>query len=130
MIIFGTKSVTREVEGGVRERHMCARCDSLSELVEHTTRQYVTLYFLPIVPIGAAERMLRCTRCQTSYHMSARGNRPSPEGGTHGSTDHDTDMLHCPYCQQRLRVPPNSSGPVTLRCPACRGEFTIERNRS
>jgi uncharacterized protein YbaR (Trm112 family) len=124
MILFGTRSIVRVVPHGVRAARFCGKCHAVSELVEHRARRYFTLYFLPVFPIETAEHVLRCSRCKSTYHMAARGDRtPAAE-----TSSRDRDTLSCPYCQQMLRIPARAEGVVTLRCRACRGEFSIRRN--
>jgi hypothetical protein len=125
MIFFGTKSVVRAVGGGLRVTRPCGKCRGVSELVEHSARRYFTLYFVPVLPIGAAERVLRCTRCEATYLPTPEDYaRVAPSSGS------DPDVIQCPYCRQQLRVPKEPGGSLKLRCKVCRGEFDIAKRRN
>jgi uncharacterized protein YbaR (Trm112 family) len=97
----------------------------VSELVEHRVRRYFTLYFLPVVPISAEERVLRCARCQSTYFAT-----PEDYARAASASGPDPDVLRCPYCRQLLRVPRKAGDSLKLRCKRCRGEFDIEKSRS
>lgn len=126
MIVFGTKSVSRVVPQGRRETRVCGKCQMLTELVEHRIRRYFTLYFVPLIAISAAESVMQCERCESMYHLTASDYASAAT--PHAAPGSDT--VSCPCCQQVLRVPNTSTGALKLRCQACRGEFSIERNRA
>jgi hypothetical protein len=53
-ILFGAKTVKTPVKNGLNLRKYCDRCRLLSDLQEHSSRQYFTLFFIPVFPIKQA----------------------------------------------------------------------------
>jgi hypothetical protein len=79
LILFGTKTVFREVPDGRRVTEVCGRCRAASTLVEHRARRYFTLYFVPVLPISAAETVLHRARCEATYHWEGRLDITKPD---------------------------------------------------
>jgi hypothetical protein len=70
-ILFGSKTVKTPVKGGLNLRKYCDRCRLLSDLREHSFRQYFTLFFIPVFPISKGESLLICNRCGASFYAQS-----------------------------------------------------------
>lgn len=126
-VLFGEKSVLRDVKGAAPERAQCARCGFVSDLRLRTRRTWFTLYFLPVFPISRAEHVLVCNRCGASYYPGSTGFRdPQP-------VDEDADagktVLVCPACSGKMRIPLKLEKAIRVTCPHCRDQFTVSVTR-
>lgn len=79
MIIFGTKEVGRDDGGG---RFVCPNCGP-QEYRLKKVRRYVTLYFVPVFPMGGEKgEYVECRRCKTAWSTDVlRGTPPAPGAG-------------------------------------------------
>jgi uncharacterized Zn-finger protein len=132
-IIFGSKTVKRPVKDGLNLRKHCGRCRLLSDMQEHTSRQYFTLFFIPIFPISKGESSLVCNRCGASYHVqpedypgSERQSsiRPAGAGELGSAPNADKMVIVCEYCEGRLRIPMTGRR-LLVTCPHCKREFEV-----
>lgn len=64
MILIGTMNITRTRGNG--DFH-CPTCGSLREYVLKSRRPFLTLYFIPTLPIGASELFVRCKGCKSHW---------------------------------------------------------------
>ena len=92
-LLLGSKTVKTLVKNGLNLRKPCDRCRLLSDLREHSFRQYFTLFFIPVFPISKSESMLVCNRCGASFYLqpedhlrskmeSPRRRGPGPAAGS------------------------------------------------
>jgi hypothetical protein len=77
MILIGTMNITRTRGHG--DFH-CPTCGSLREYSLKSRRPFLTLYFIPTVPIGASELFVRCDGCKSNWdpailNMDARDHQ-------------------------------------------------------
>jgi hypothetical protein len=123
MLIFGTRTISRLVPNGMRITRFCGRCATSSELVEHRTRRYFTLYFIPVLPLDKADTVLTCSRCQASYY-------PTTEDYLHQvhrrSAVTERAIINCPFCSQPARIPVRPGRRLNVICPHCSEKFGVE----
>ncbi|MFT5459785.1 MAG: hypothetical protein ACI9K2_006300 [Myxococcota bacterium] len=62
MFIFGTRSSTTRVEGGLEQERHCQSCRRTTRFVEVRKNQNFTAYFTPVFSVGA-ELLLQCPVC-------------------------------------------------------------------
>ncbi len=48
----------------------CPICQSQTEYRERTSRPFLTLYFIPVIPIGALKEYVQCRKCKNKFEMS------------------------------------------------------------
>jgi hypothetical protein len=132
-VIFGTKMVKKPVKNGLNLRKHCARCDFLSDLREHSFRQYFTLFFIPVFPISKGESILVCNRCDASYYIQVEDYSAAEMEGpfySAGDTkkgsapDVERMVIVCEYCKGRLRIPMTGRR-LLVTCPHCKKKFEI-----
>ena len=132
-IIFGSKTVKTPVKDGLNLRKHCGRCRLLSDMQEHISRQYFTLFFIPIFPISKGESLLVCNRCGASYYVqpedyvgAERESYFPPAGAAErGSAPNAEKMvIVCEYCEGRLRIPMTGRR-LLVTCPHCKREFEV-----
>lgn len=67
MILVGTMNLTRTRQTG---QFYCPTCACNQEYRLRTRRPFLTLYFIPVVPIGAAEWFVVCRGCRDKWDPS------------------------------------------------------------
>ncbi|GIW99260.1 MAG: hypothetical protein KatS3mg111_2593 [Pirellulaceae bacterium] len=95
MILIGTFEWKSTREKGI---FTCPECGTRQPYRYRTSRPFLTLYFIPVLPIGKLAEYVECNGCQTvfepailqvSNHVNA-GTRPSPQPIEEISTDGTT----------------------------------------
>jgi hypothetical protein len=64
IVIWGSRGLSSTVEHG---EFYCPRCDRSQEYALKQIRPWFTLYFIPIFPIGGAQRYVECRACGQGY---------------------------------------------------------------
>ena len=67
MILIGTMNLTRTREHG---DFYCPACTSAQTYRLRARRPFLTLYFIPIVPVGNAELFVVCDQCRSTWDPS------------------------------------------------------------
>ncbi len=68
MILIGTMNLTRTRSTG---DFYCPQCGSLREYRLRARRPFLTLYFIPLIPIGPAEVFVQCSTCKSNSPVVA-----------------------------------------------------------
>jgi zinc-ribbon family len=132
-IIFGSKTVKTPVKNGLNLRKHCGRCRLLSDMQEHSSKQYVTLFFIPVFPISKGESLLVCNRCGASYYVqpedypgSERESSfpPAGAGELESAPNAEKMVVVCEYCEGRLRIPMTGRR-LLVTCPHCKRKFEV-----
>jgi hypothetical protein len=76
ILIWGSRERTLTVEGG---EFYCPQCDAREEYTLKQTRPYFTLFFIPLFPIGAAQRYVECRGCRQTFTEEALRYEPPSE---------------------------------------------------
>ncbi len=128
-ILMGTKPVKREVAGGVRLRQTCPVCGVLSELRECQVRNYFTLFFIPVFPLGKGASMMSCSRCQSAFSLPAPAAMPDADLETELDAAYEIEAAKqtfiCAACKGRLRVPRLEGKTIPVTCPHCKTRFRL-----
>ena len=69
MIMIGSMELSRTVD---EDRFYCPTCGTAQAGEIRRKRPFLTLYFIPVVPIGAGEERLRCRQCRQTFDVSLR----------------------------------------------------------
>ena len=64
MIIYGTKGKNVHIEDG---EFFCPRCNTEQEYRHFAVKNYFTLYFIPIFPIGSGSNYTECCGCSQTW---------------------------------------------------------------
>lgn len=132
-ILFGAKTVKTLVKNGLSLRKRCDRCHFLSDLREHSFRQFFTLFFIPIFPISRGESKLVCNRCEATFYIQPEDYLGSQiESSSHSAgaankisaPDEEKMVVVCEYCKGRLRIPMTARR-LLVTCPHCKKEFDV-----
>ncbi|MGE5599812.1 MAG: zinc-ribbon domain-containing protein [Bacteroidota bacterium] len=127
LIIIGARPVVRRGEGTIR-RH-CPRCGDLRNFTSVTWRNWLTFFFLPVLPLGAERHGYACASCDLMMDSSTAaaepaGETPAPLQRQAG----ESLILQCPRCDGRMRVPLRERGFIAV-CPHCAKEFRVKSQR-
>jgi hypothetical protein len=132
-ILFGSKTVKTPVKNGLNLRKHCDRCSLLSDMQEHISRPYFTLFFIPIFPISKGESLLICNRCGASFYIQAEDYLVSETENSfqsawatkRGSAPGVEKMvIVCDYCEGRFRIPMTGRR-LLVTCPHCKSKFEV-----
>ena len=64
IIIFGTRGVTSTIKDG---SFYCPQCDCDKNYKHKKVTQFFTLYFIPVIPLGAKGTYVECQSCRNTY---------------------------------------------------------------
>ncbi|TWU32995.1 tellurite resistance TerB family protein [Novipirellula artificiosorum] len=67
MILIGTMNLTRTRDRG---NFYCPTCRTPQSYRLRTRRPFLTIYFIPTVPIGSAEAFVQCDGCRSTWDLS------------------------------------------------------------
>jgi len=67
MILIGTMNLTRTRDSG---QFYCPTCGERQEYRLRARRPFLTLYFIPVVPIGGAELFVSCRGCRDKWDVT------------------------------------------------------------
>ncbi|GEM_PF-1935757 len=129
ILLFGTRPVKSEVRDGRRETRNCPGCGLLSEMREHRYRNFFTLFFIPVIPLGRGRAIMICSRCGFSYEP--RQEFRSPAYSSHSAPDAEIEIneektiIACNYCGGRLRIPALAGRRILVTCPHCGRKFDV-----
>jgi hypothetical protein len=133
-ILLGAKTVKTPVKNGLSLRRRCGRCQYLSDLREHSLRQYFTLFFIPIFPISKGESLLVCDRCGAFSYIQPEDYLGSEREGAfpldsatkkESIPNAEKLVIVCDYCEGRLRIPMTGRR-LLVTCPHCKREFEVK----
>src|SRR5487761_1639188 len=66
LIIWGLRVVYRTLGHGV---FFCRRCGGDRQYRHRTGRRFITVFFIPLIPLTKAGEHVQCTTCKTRYVM-------------------------------------------------------------
>jgi uncharacterized tellurite resistance protein B-like protein len=75
MILIGTFQWASTRLKGV---FACPNCESTEQFRLRASRPFLTLYFIPVLPIGGLSEYVECRRCKTSYEPLILSSRMLP----------------------------------------------------
>jgi hypothetical protein len=64
MILIGSMNITRTRERG---EFYCPQCGGLQTHRLRARRPFLTIYFIPVLPIGGAEVFVQCDKCRATW---------------------------------------------------------------
>lgn len=76
MILIGTMDWGSTRMRGVFQ---CPNCDTNQQFRLRSSRPFLTLYFVPIIPIGGVHEFVQCSNCKNSFEKSVLVDRLLPD---------------------------------------------------
>jgi hypothetical protein len=77
IIIWGSRGLTSHLDAGT---FYCPRCQGQAEYQLKQVRPFFTIYFIPLFPIGSAERYVECASCGGTFKEEVLAMEPPSEG--------------------------------------------------
>lgn len=77
-VIVGAKEVVRTRAEGCAEVRFCPRCGEPKRFRPAVRRNHLTLFFVPVLPLGSARSCLACESCNLCVPLG-----PHWTGNTH-----------------------------------------------
>jgi tetratricopeptide (TPR) repeat protein len=68
ILLFGSKRVMSNETGEAVDAR-CPRCGATGSLKGIRVRQWFTIFFCPLFPLGSGQRFTQCTKCNASFAM-------------------------------------------------------------
>ncbi len=68
IILFGTRNVIRG-DGASPVDVQCPACRQVSTMLGKSYRQWFTLFFIPVIPMGGKHRFTQCSRCGAQFRL-------------------------------------------------------------
>lgn len=84
MIIIGTRGITSST--GETGAFACPTCGKQSSYRERQIRQWLTLYFIPVIPLGLAGKFVECETCRQAYDPAILTYDPQADREAFGRT--------------------------------------------
>ena len=75
MILIGTMNWSSTRSRGMFQ---CPNCESKETFRYKSSRPFLTLYFIPVLPIGGIEEFVQCGRCKNAFDPAVLTNRITP----------------------------------------------------
>ncbi len=73
-IIYGSRALTKKLNEG---QFYCPNCDDVDLDYEHkTAREWFTLYWIPIFPVGGAVEYIECCDCKQRFQEAVLDIEP------------------------------------------------------
>ena len=85
MILVGTMDWPKTLEIG---DFFCPECDRSQKFRRRASRPFLTVYFIPVVPIGGLQEYVECQTCKTNFEPIILGD-PTPEA----ERSYERDMI-------------------------------------
>ena len=70
-ILFGSKNVISDDASVPAVHTVCPRCNHEAEMVGKLSRQWFTLFFLPLIPLPGVSRFTQCSHCGGQFAVTA-----------------------------------------------------------
>ena len=130
-LIIGIRMVRTLVKNGLRVRKQCGKCGLLSDMQEYRWRRWLTLFFVPVIPLSKGESVLMCERCDASFYPEGDAWSPSGRRSAGGPAPGvDKTVITCGYCNGKLRIPVFLRKEIHVTCPHCGEKFDVELDRN
>ncbi len=78
MIIVGTTGITFTKE---EYSFFCPDCGETSVGHRKEVRQFLTLYFIPLIPLSVSRQFIECDQCRAAFEMDVLNYRPEEDWG-------------------------------------------------
>jgi len=106
-------------------RRPCPNCGDWRNFREVRWRNYFTLFFIPLFPVGPERQGYTCPACGLTLGVEAAQASVSVQETRPERSAEATLVVQCPRCDGRMRVPLRERGFVAI-CPHCTKEFRVK----
>ena len=125
-LVVGTKTNYIAKPHGLRVMKNCPQCTRMMEFFEVVPKNYLTVFWVPLVPTGSDESVLECRGCHNRYRMSS-SDKIAATLDTSRPEDSPPDLtekviVSCPRCSGHTRIPCTTQR-IRVTCPSCKAQF-------
>lgn len=121
-LLIGINPV-KKVKDIILRRH-CPHCNDIRNFREVQYRQFLSLFFIPVLPLSKPGTVFSCVTC--GYSISSEfAAQPVPEDSIPPINHSDRAVILCPRCEGAMIVPIKDHR-LNVTCPHCTMEFIIK----
>ncbi|MGE5606550.1 MAG: zinc-ribbon domain-containing protein [Bacteroidota bacterium] len=121
-LLIGINPV-KKVKDLILRRH-CPHCNDIRNFQEVQYRQFLSFFFIPILPLTKPATVFTCVTC--GYSISSDfAAQPVPENNFPPVNYSDRVVIVCPRCEGPMIVPVREHR-LNVICPHCTMEFMIK----
>ncbi len=120
-LIFGISPVKKPGNGTLR--HNCPHCNDIRNFRENHVRNYISFFFIPIVPISKPTSFYTCPTC--GYMAIPGFINEAPEKTSPETETNNRIIIFCRRCEGPMYIPLNEHR-QKVTCPHCTMEFIVK----
>lgn len=75
IIFFGTRQVVRDDHRPGGNPQQCPRCGQYVVFRPRISRNYIHIFWIPLVPIGGAQNLIECPNCHARFAVAPSAAR-------------------------------------------------------
>lgn len=121
LLLVGINPVKKKKETVIR-RH-CPYCNDLRNFQEVQYRQFLSLFFIPVLPLSKPDTMFSCVTC--GYSINGEQAAQSPPAPSNLPINSNRLVVMCPRCEGPMIIPVKEHR-LNVTCPHCAMEFIIK----
>ena len=122
-LIIGTNPVKRS--GNQVIRRQCPRCNDIRNFQEFHLRQFLSFFFIPIIPVSRINHFFTCPSCSYTISSDVAYETLITEADSKTENASDQVIILCPRCDGAMKVPLRQRR-QELCCPHCSMEFKLK----
>lgn len=124
ILIFGITWKYRKKRDGVQLNKYCPGCQGNRLFMEVVPTKYITLFWLPVIPIQKIQTVLECQNCNEKIHdHTSCAFELELDGNIH--EDYTSSKYECANCDEKMTII-EGDGKTTVLCPSCKSGFKIK----
>lgn len=120
-LLIGINPV-KKIKEIILRRH-CPHCNDLRNFQEIQYRQFLSIFFIPVLPLSKPGTVFTCVTC--GYSINSEFATESLPENTPPTYNSDRVIIVCPRCDGAMIVPVKKER-LNITCPHCTMEFTIK----
>lgn len=121
-LLIGINPV-KKVKEIILRRH-CPHCNDLRNFQEVQYRQFLSFFFIPVLPLSKPGTVFTCVTCGYSIN-SELATQPISEDAPTSANHSDKAIIVCPRCEGPMFVPIKEHR-LNITCPHCTKEFILK----
>lgn len=112
----------KKVKETILRRH-CPHCNDLRNFQEVQYRQFLSFFFIPVLPLSKPGTVFTCVTC--GYSVTNEVAQSLPDTLTPTAKSSDRVVIICPRCDGPMVVPVKEHR-LNVSCPHCTKEFILK----
>lgn len=121
-LLIGINPV-KKVKEIILRRH-CPHCNDIRNFQEVQYRQFLSVFFIPVLPLSKPGTVFTCVTC--GYSISGEFANQSTHENYHPPVKNtDQVVILCPRCEGTMMVPVKEHR-LNVTCPHCTMEFVVK----